>query len=98
MSKSRYPDNWGEISFQVKEAAQWRCAKCGIQCLRPGDDVSFLSKSERTAITLVVHHANYTPEDNRIENLIPLCTICHLSFHTRKKGNIPVNQLSLFEI
>jgi predicted HNH restriction endonuclease len=46
--------------------------------------------------TLTVHHANYTPEDNRAENLIPLCTACHLSYHTRKKSNVTPGQLSLF--
>jgi predicted HNH restriction endonuclease len=96
MSSSRYPKNWNEIAFQVKESVLWRCAKCGMQCLKPGDDVSGLSKSERMRKTLTVHHANYRPEDNRKENLIPLCSGCHLSFHTRKKGSICINQLELF--
>ncbi|HEY9693894.1 MAG TPA: hypothetical protein V6D15_16950 [Oculatellaceae cyanobacterium] len=49
------------------------------------------------AKTLTVHHANYTPEDNHAENLIPLCTACHLSYHTRKKSSITPGQLSLFK-
>lgn len=98
MSKSRYPDNWNEIASQKKEAVNWICQKCGMQCLKPSDDISKLTKSERTKKTLVVHHADYKPENNRPENLIPVCTACHLSFHAGKKGNIIIGQLSLFDI
>ncbi|HEY9695358.1 MAG TPA: HNH endonuclease [Oculatellaceae cyanobacterium] len=93
----RYPENWDEIAFSIKEQARWRCRKCNMQCIRPGEDTSGLSKSERMAKTLTVHHANYTPEDNRTENLIPLCSACHLGYHTRKKSNITPGQLLLFE-
>ncbi|HEY9693892.1 MAG TPA: hypothetical protein V6D15_16940 [Oculatellaceae cyanobacterium] len=48
------------------------------------------------AKTLVVHHANYTPEDNRLENLILLYTACQLNYHAREKSNITPSQLSLF--
>lgn len=73
----------------------WQCAKCGRQCLKPLDDKAHLSKSERSKRTLVVHHANYKPEDNREENLIPLCTGCHLSYHAGKRGNVSIGQLEL---
>lgn len=96
MTQSRYPDNWDEISLKVKESAKWQCQKCGMQCLKPSDDGSKLSRSERMRKTLTVHHANYQPEDNRPENLIPLCTGCHLSLHTGKKGNVSIGQLRLF--
>jgi hypothetical protein len=98
MSSSRYPNNWNEIAYQVKEAAQWRCAKCGMQCLRPGDDVSRMSKSERMRRTLTVHHLNYKPEDSRIENLIAVCSADHLAlFHSGRRGNVSPGQLSLFD-
>jgi hypothetical protein len=96
-NRQRYPENWNEIAFFIKEQAGWHCHKCKMQCIRPGEDISALTKSERMAKTLVVHHANYTPEDNRPENLIPLCTGCHLSYHIRKKSNVTPGQLSLFE-
>jgi hypothetical protein len=41
-----------------------------------------------------VHHHNRMPEDNRPENLIALCTTCHLSYHNRQQSNIPPGQLS----
>ncbi|MCT7981373.1 HNH endonuclease [Laspinema olomoucense] len=69
---SRYPEDWRTIALTVKEQAGWRCAKCDLQCLRPGDDITGLTKSERTKITLTVHHHNRMPEDNRPENLIAL--------------------------
>ena len=93
---SRYPENWNDIALKVKETAQWKCSKCGLQCLKPSDDVSKLSKSERMRKTLVVHHSNYVPEDNRIDNLIPLCSGCHLNFHKGKRGNVSLGQLELF--
>lgn len=92
----RYPNNWSDIALEVKQSVDWRCSKCGLQCIRPGDNISKLSRSQRMAVTLTVHHSNFLPEDNRRSNLCALCTACHLSFHTRRKGNVPPGQLSLF--
>jgi len=97
-SKNRYTHDWKDIAFQVKEAAGWRCRHCRKQCLAPGQKVvEKLSRSERTMIALVVHHANFTPEDNRLENLIPLCAPCHLALHGRARGrtNTSPGQLEL---
>lgn len=97
-SNSRYPENWRQIALKVKENSQWQCAKCGIQCIKPNDDISALTKSERMRKTLTIHHVNDNPADNRLENLIPLCPACHLSFHRGKrmfeKSNLM--QLELF--
>jgi predicted HNH restriction endonuclease len=95
MLNSRYPDNWPEIAFKLKQEANWKCALCGWQCLKPHENTKGLTKSERSKRTLTVHHRNYQPEDNRPENLICLCTACHLSYHTRQRGNISADQLSL---
>jgi hypothetical protein len=39
--------------------------------------------------------ANFTPEDNQPENLIALCTPCHLALHGRtKRSNVSPGQLS----
>ncbi|MCT7969868.1 HNH endonuclease [Laspinema sp. D1] len=91
---SRYSKDWQQIALTIKDQAGWRCSKCRCQCLRPGDPTKHLTKSERTKITLTVHHHNRMPEDNRPENLIALCTSCHLSYHNRKQSNIPPGQLS----
>ncbi|MCT7996545.1 HNH endonuclease [Laspinema olomoucense] len=91
---SRYPKDWQQIALTIKEKAGWRCSKCNRQCLRPGDSTKHLTKSERAKLTLTVHHHNRMPEDNRLENLIALCTSCHLSYHNRQQSNIPPGQLS----
>ncbi|MFW9264185.1 HNH endonuclease [Nostoc sp. CALU 546] len=92
----RYPLNWSDIALDIKQSVNWRCSKCGLQCIRPDDDTSKLERSLRMALTLTVHHRNFLPEDNRRENLCALCTACHLSFHTRRRGNVSPGQLSLF--
>ncbi|MFL9458606.1 MULTISPECIES: HNH endonuclease [Nostocales] len=92
----RYPQNWNEIAQAIKEKSGWRCTKCGLQCLRPSDDASQLSRSEKAARMLTVHHQNYIPEDNRLENLRALCSACHLAYHTRRRSNVSPGQLSLF--
>ncbi|QLE59695.1 HNH endonuclease (plasmid) [Nostoc sp. TCL26-01] len=95
--RKRYADNWDEISLAIKEASQWQCRHCGQKCLRLGQKPKELSRSEWTVLTLSVHHANFTPEDNRIENLIPLCTPCHIAVHGRARGrsNTSPGQLEL---
>ena len=31
MIREKYPDNWDEIATAIKEAAGWKCEKCGRQ-------------------------------------------------------------------
>jgi predicted HNH restriction endonuclease len=96
-SHNRYPENWADIAFEVKQSADWKCSKCNLQCIRPGNSTKGLSRSERMALTLTVHHKNFTPEDNRLDNLCAVCTSCHLLYHCRRKGNISPGQLSLWK-
>ncbi|MBE9039367.1 HNH endonuclease [Oscillatoriales cyanobacterium LEGE 11467] len=93
---SRYPDNWTDIATAIKTSARWRCEKCGMACIQSGEDTSGLSRSDRAIRTLTVHHRNYQPEDNRPENLMALCTGCHLSYHQRRRGNVSPGQLELW--
>lgn len=72
MDKPRYPANWRAIAREVKDAADWRCSECGMQCRRPGEPFDTHRR------TLTVHHINHTPEDCRMENLVALCSGCHL--------------------
>ena len=44
---SLYPDNWSEIATSVKQQAQWRCQKCGLHCIPPGEKTSHLTRSKR---------------------------------------------------
>ena len=72
MVKERYPANWKQIAREAKEAAAWRCQHCGMQCRQPDEPFDTHRR------TLTVHHINHQPEDCRRENLIALCSGCHL--------------------
>ena len=87
-----------EIALATKETANWKCRHCGTLCRQPGNKSEpGLTRQELARHTLNVHHANCISEDNRIENLIPLCKPCHISLHAGRYSNITPGQLSLFE-
>lgn len=73
-NKNRYPKNWKQIAFGIKEAAGWKCQSCGKQCRRPGEPFD----THRN--TLTVAHLNHIPEDIRSENLKAMCAPCHLRY------------------
>lgn len=99
IDRKRYQKNWLEIALSAKEAAHWCCQHCQRLCLRPGKKPPTLTRSEWTHSNLSVHHSNFTPEDNTQENLIALCTPCHLAIHGRtKRSNVSPGQLSLWSI
>lgn len=77
MDKSRYPENWKQIAMEVKEAAGWKCKKCGIQCRKPGEPFDTHRR------TLTVHHIDHIPENCGKDNLIALCAGCHLKEDAR---------------
>jgi predicted HNH restriction endonuclease len=95
MNRNRYPKNWEAIALSIKTSAEWKCGACNKQCLRPGEG-SELSRSDKAKATLTVHHADFTPENNAINNLLALCAPCHLAIHSRQRtGNVSPGQLSL---
>ena len=94
--RSRYPDNWKAIALQIKQNAGWKCELCGLECIPAGVKVLNMGRSDRARQRLEVHHINRKPEDNRQENLIAICSACHLRQHRRRQGSLPIGQLSLF--
>lgn len=74
MERERYPADWSRIARAVKDAADWKCQKCGKQCRRPGEPFDTHKR------TLTVAHLNHTPEDVRLENLMAMCAPCHLRY------------------
>jgi len=94
MRDPRYPKNWDAIALTKKVSVSWRCEDCGLKCLDPALK-SELPLSERKRWEMSVHHQDYDPSNNSPENLIGLCSGCHLRKHANKKGNITPGQLSL---
>lgn len=81
---SRYPPDWDAIALRVKEAADWRCQDCGMQCRRPGEPFDTHRR------TMSVHHVGAPKDDGspgdphdkmdvRPVNLLALCSKCHLA-------------------
>ena len=96
MDLSRYPKDWNILALKVKEAADWKCQYCGYVCYKPGEKPHDVKRSDWTANILQVHHRNHKPEDNRLSNLVAVCTVCHLAMHRRGNGNASPGQLSLW--
>ncbi len=62
-----YPPNWDDIASAVKEAAGWKCVRCG----HPHDPPRGYS--------LTVHHLTMNPSQCEWWNLPALCQRCHLT-------------------
>ena len=77
MERERYPKNWMQIAFSIKEKAEWKCQKCGKQCRRPNEPFDTHKR------TLTVAHLNHIPEDVRPENLMAMCSACHLQYDAK---------------
>lgn len=90
MSKDpRYHDQWSQISRHVRLLFNQLCARCGKDCASPDGQHSQLQ----------VHHIDENPGNNAIENLIPLCSVCHLQIEKEARLHAPYQQqqLELFE-
>lgn len=86
MDKKRYPIHWQVIANGVKNAANWKCQKCGKQCRRPGEPFDTHKR------TLTVAHLNHTPEDVRPENLMAMCAPCHLRYDAKHHAETRKNK------
>lgn len=95
-SERKYPKNWAEISKAAKEKKNYRCQVCNLQCLRPEDDKSKLTKSEIARRTANTHHINGNGWNNHPSNHFVVCSAHHLAIHRGEK--IILEQLRLFEL
>jgi hypothetical protein len=75
MQRELYPPNWEAIAYAVKDAAGWKCQRCGRQCRRPGDPFDCQQN------TLTVAHLD-DPDPMCVEpgNLMAMCAPCHLRY------------------
>ncbi|WP_310414621.1 restriction endonuclease [Chamaesiphon sp. OTE_8_metabat_110] len=89
-----YPDNWSDIATTVKQAAGYRCNRCGLKCLPPHSSYRHLDLSLRRKLSAQVHHLDGNPAQNDTSNLVCLCSGCHLRMHRHRPQPTP-GQLSL---
>jgi len=96
MTTNSYPENWDELTYQLKQEAGWTCSKCGRKCIPTGEKTPpDWTVSQRHAFTLQVHHWDRVVSNNHRSNLAVLCSPCHLSYHRNGLGRVPLTQLSL---
>lgn len=85
-TKAAYPKNWKEISSTIKRERYYTCEGCGQHGNRPGNP-------------LTVHHVDYNPRNNSPDNLLLLCSSCHLRVQAKHYPSLLLKkygQLSLF--
>lgn len=68
---SHYPDNWKQIARAVKEAADWKCVRCGKRHDPEG------------GYCLTVHHLDINPANCAWWNIPALCQRCHLTIQSK---------------
>ena len=85
----RYHPEWDTVSRYVRELFDFYCARCGKDC----------RNSNNAESVLQVHHIDENPGNNDLENLIPLCAVCHLKIEKEARLHAPYNetQMELFE-
>jgi 5-methylcytosine-specific restriction endonuclease McrA len=65
-SSSGYTPDWPEVAQKVKDAAGWKCVRCGHMHDRDSGHI------------LTVHHLDLNPSNNAWWNTPALCQRCHL--------------------
>jgi len=78
---AKYPADWNEIAMRVKDAAGWKCVRCGH-----AHDVE-------NGYILTVHHLDINPSNCAWWNTPALCQRCHLSI----QGRVVLERLYMFE-
>ncbi|MBE3117656.1 MAG: HNH endonuclease [Candidatus Atribacteria bacterium] len=70
-SISPYPANWPEIASRTKDAAEWKCVRCGHL------------NDRTTGHMLGVHHLDLDPQNCEWWNIVALCQRCHLRIQSK---------------
>ena len=89
-----YADDWLEIATEIKQAAGYRCLRCGLRCLSGSNSYRHLDLSLRRRLCAQVHHIDGNPSHNDKSNLVCLCSGCHLRMHRHRPTPTP-GQLAL---
>ena len=96
-NKSHYPENWAEISANLKKEFDYTCQDCGVQ-FEPGNNIKYVDVKR---LTLTVHHKDRKPMNCEKSNLIVLCSPCHcraelILIRAEMKANRHKNQMEAF--
>lgn len=67
-----YDAQWRALSRRI------RFGRAGGRCERCGAIHGWLHPASGKPVVLTTHHLNFTPGDDREENLIAVCGACHL--------------------
>lgn len=69
-----YTDDWHSISLRYREFKNWKCEKCGKNCINDKKD-------------LHTHHIDGNKRNNSFGNLMALCSECHsnMPYHEHMK-------------
>lgn len=84
-NRDRYPDDWPEISLEIKVRAGWRC-ECRGECGRGTHEGRCPNEHGKPAygtgskVVLTTAHLDHVPENCASENLRAWCQGCHLHY------------------
>lgn len=70
MKYTLYPAEWRAISYLIREANDWTCQMCGLQCRRPGE----LYLGWQYELTVAHYDHDYTSSHIFV---CCLCVKCH---------------------
>lgn len=85
-NRDRYPDDWPQISLDIRTNRAGDRCECQGECGRGTHDGRCPNLNRQPAygtgseVVLTVAHLNHTPEDCRPENLRAMCQGCHLHY------------------
>lgn len=102
-SPNSYPPEWPDVARAVKEAAGWRCVRCGHPHERPAARIVCDDRCDAVRHpgglndgrqrVLTVHHADGNKANLAWWNLLPLCQVCHLQI----QGKVKMERQWVFE-
>jgi hypothetical protein len=98
-----YPSEWPAVALATKEAAGWRCVRCGHPHERPAERVACDDRcdparhpgglNDGRQRVLTVHHLDGDKGNLRWWNLAALCQVCHLQI----QGKVKMERCYMFE-
>jgi len=102
MRRELYPDNWEEISKEVRERSGGQCeceGFCGLHTGRRCEEKNGQqAKWARGKITLTVAHLTHNPQDCRRECLKAMCQRCHLRYDRLYKSRKKLEKKDLLVV